>query len=1032
MLRKHCSGSKQQPPRQQLLSLKKIPNRNRKRSALKKQKRPARLVATTYLDLERPKSICTKSFRQALLQAIGSSDSINNNSNYANNNSSARGYYRQLVVYCERCGSLGVELATCNLCGRYLPMPAVATKSDNKAGMISATTAKRKSATPAVAAASSSSSVVAAAASSSASASVHPASSSPTKSPIVAAAQHRQSQRPSGQLGAVPPSCLQTGAALSADIQRFLASRSASIRVSASSVAASSLNNRLPAPASAAVAVAKTSVPRVASVQRQLVSVGGKINLQKKSDAAASAAAKSLPAFNKPVTSSGFCSKRPRLEAPATLPASQSRLPLPTPAAPPAARPSMSSSSNQSLLGSPVVEMPLDQVCIGNSAFQKVDPPHNLLKVYHGFTQFSFPRSNNCAKARRRRRRRRRQQRGFDDDDFEDEDDDDFADDVIDSEEEDNDYDDMADDDDDDDEEEEAEVEYAQIHLHHAQISKVSFAIEPTCFVAFRLKSAEFSRRICSEAGLQPGTLSAAETRDLGKKWIVLVSDNEREGELRKLFAFYTDKKAESQAKFDFDLQNLNKVSARGMLDHCQQGFFNELLGLPQQQASAPAMSSTLQRLHSSSSTAGAAISCSSNASSASAVATSASSAAKSAELYQKVANSNLAIGLLVQQKHKQQNSSVGNGTASQQIDASAIEPSSLQSESSQEQRQLSTATSASAPTSSGAADTTTSSSNSKPPPRLTGQVIEKFSYSPGGTNGITITNADLMCLNPCEYLNDVAIDFYLKYMYHEMLTPEQRKSTHIFNCFFFKRLSQKLDPPPGKDESAASLAIRRHETVAKWTRKVDLFTKDFILIPINENCHWFLAVICFPWMVGMVNYTGSAEAQVNSLLPFDVRMASDGTLRMPCVLMFDSLMGSTRSPNVLAIREYLQVEWDIKKRSMKGPKVFDKETIRGYCPCVPLQPNTVDCGPYVLHYAELFFKRPVREFTRNYFQLEMSSWFRQEEINHKRAEIQDLIVSLARKNNALGPDAAAALAAAAGNSDGSSVGGSASSSFCA
>ena len=38
----------------------------------------------------------------------------------------------------------------------------------------------------------------------------------------------------------------------------------------------------------------------------------------------------------------------------------------------------------------------------------------------------------------------------------------------------------------------------------------------------------------------------------------------------------------------------------------------------------------------------------------------------------------------------------------------------------------------------------------------------------------------------------------------------------------------------------------RRHNRVQKWTRGTDLFSKDFIFIPIIECSHWFLAVVCF------------------------------------------------------------------------------------------------------------------------------------------------------------------------------------------
>ena len=37
------------------------------------------------------------------------------------------------------------------------------------------------------------------------------------------------------------------------------------------------------------------------------------------------------------------------------------------------------------------------------------------------------------------------------------------------------------------------------------------------------------------------------------------------------------------------------------------------------------------------------------------------------------------------------------------------------------------------------------------------------------------------------------------------------------------------------------------HKRVAKWTRRVDLFEKDFVLVPINKSAHWILAIVCHP-----------------------------------------------------------------------------------------------------------------------------------------------------------------------------------------
>lgn len=49
----------------------------------------------------------------------------------------------------------------------------------------------------------------------------------------------------------------------------------------------------------------------------------------------------------------------------------------------------------------------------------------------------------------------------------------------------------------------------------------------------------------------------------------------------------------------------------------------------------------------------------------------------------------------------------------------------------------------------------------------------------------------------------------------------------------------------------------RRHSRVEKWTKNVNLFEKDFVIIPINEQQHWFLAIICFPGLTGPVTFDG-------------------------------------------------------------------------------------------------------------------------------------------------------------------------------
>jgi sentrin-specific protease 7 len=39
-----------------------------------------------------------------------------------------------------------------------------------------------------------------------------------------------------------------------------------------------------------------------------------------------------------------------------------------------------------------------------------------------------------------------------------------------------------------------------------------------------------------------------------------------------------------------------------------------------------------------------------------------------------------------------------------------------------------------------------------------------------------------------------------------------------------------------------------RFDAIKKWTIKVEIFNKNFIVIPINiENSHWYMAILCYP-----------------------------------------------------------------------------------------------------------------------------------------------------------------------------------------
>lgn len=134
---------------------------------------------------------------------------------------------------------------------------------------------------------------------------------------------------------------------------------------------------------------------------------------------------------------------------------------------------------------------------------------------------------------------------------------------------------------------------------------------------------------------------------------------------------------------------------------------------------------------------------------------------------------------------------------------------------------------------------------------------IRQILIYPQGKGGISINTEDYMCLAVDQYLNDVIIDFYLKYLLIERLSEEQRQRTHVFSTFFYKRLTTMTTAKRGGEQAKMTASQKRHFRVKNWTKSVNLFEKDFIIIPINEQSHWFLAIVCFPSLKGPVTMDG-------------------------------------------------------------------------------------------------------------------------------------------------------------------------------
>lgn len=175
--------------------------------------------------------------------------------------------------------------------------------------------------------------------------------------------------------------------------------------------------------------------------------------------------------------------------------------------------------------------------------------------------------------------------------------------------------------------------------------------------------------------------------------------------------------------------------------------------------------------------------------------------------------------------------------------------------------------------------------------------------------DAVRVSVGDRSRLKDGEFLNDALVDCgMLRRLAAE--SPSIRSKVHVFSTFFFTKMVDASDSP------GTAIAA-----VARWTKKVDLFDKHLVCVPVNEHLHWSLAVI------------------------------ANLSQRRPCILIFDSL-GSHDAQRVADyLLAFLRADYRDKKRCEQTPEWLDDIPV--VSPALPRQPNSYDCGTYVLKYFD-------------------------------------------------------------------------------
>ncbi|XP_024420161.1 sentrin-specific protease 2 isoform X1 [Desmodus rotundus] len=176
----------------------------------------------------------------------------------------------------------------------------------------------------------------------------------------------------------------------------------------------------------------------------------------------------------------------------------------------------------------------------------------------------------------------------------------------------------------------------------------------------------------------------------------------------------------------------------------------------------------------------------------------------------------------------------------------------------------------------------------------------------------LRITRGDIQTLRNYHWLNDEVINFYMN-----LLVERNKKQgypvLHAFSTFFYPKL-----------KSGGYQAVKR------WTKGVNLFEQELILVPIHRKVHWSLVVI---------------------------------DLRKKCLKYLDS-MGQKGSRICEILLQYLQDESKTKRNIDLNLSEWTDYSMKPHE--IPQQLNGSDCGMFTCKYADYMSRDKPITFTQH------------------------------------------------------------------
>ncbi|XP_054808972.1 ubiquitin-like-specific protease 1D isoform X2 [Prosopis cineraria] len=241
------------------------------------------------------------------------------------------------------------------------------------------------------------------------------------------------------------------------------------------------------------------------------------------------------------------------------------------------------------------------------------------------------------------------------------------------------------------------------------------------------------------------------------------------------------------------------------------------------------------------------------------------------------------------------------------------------------------------------------------------------FYPSSDDPESVEICCTDMDCLAPGGYLTSTIMNFYIRYLQQQASLTNRSVTDYLFlNTYFYKKLQDAVSYEQS-DRETFFVKFRR------WWKGVNIFQKAYVLIPIHEDLHWSLVIICIP----------------------DKEDESG-----PIILHLDSLALHSSISVFHNVRRYLIEEWRYldQESSCSDIPIADgiwkklDSKIEERIITVPQQKNDYDCGLFVLYFIKRFIEEAPKRLKKKDLAMFGRQWFQPEEASALRVRIRALL----------------------------------------